>query len=1055
MKNMINQNILRQILFTVFACVCTLSSFSQESTGITGKVTNAKGETLPGVNISVKGTTTGTISDITGNFSIGVPYKDAILVFSYIGYTTQEVAVRNQKTFHVTLSENTELIEEVVVIGYGTARKKDLTGAISTIRAEKYEAEAPRSIQDLLRANSAGLNISMSTNAASGGDLQVRGKNTLTAGSSPLVVLDGTIYQGSLQDINPMDIQSVDVLKDASSAAVYGAKAANGVVAITTKKGKTGKPEVRFNTNTGFVQAANLPRTLDGPGFLKFRYNYEVGKTTPAEQEKYPARFTDPRLLESTGINQLDWYNYTQKTPVTTLPSEEELVRTWLTRLELKTPEIDNYLSGRITNWDDIVFQTGLQQDYTVSLSNRSDNMLYYWSLGYTDREGIRTNEKYTNFRTRLNLESKVTNFLTVGINASFNTRDELYLPTDDQRMIADIGQRENLSPYAANEIDNLDSPYRMYPTGDNNSKNPFIDALYRDKKNLTHALNANLYAQVFLPFGIEYQINYTPYYRFREYYYHESAEHPEWSAKGGISSRRNYKDFNWMVDNILRWKRTFSQIHKFEVTLLSNAEKAQYWETQANNTQYSPSDILNYHRLQAGTVPTVSSNDTYRTADALMGRLFYSYTDKYMVTASVRRDGYSAFGQMNPRAVFPSVALGWIFSSEKFMEATNDVMNYGKLRFSWGENGNRDIGQYEALSDLTAGPHPYIDANGNLYLYSQLWVNRMANKKLRWERTEAFNVGLDFSLFNSHLNGSMEFYSSETNDLLVRRTLPTILGFDNVMANLGKMANKGFELTLDASVLKSNKLAWTSAVTFSLNRSKIKSLYGDMVDVLDKEGNVIGQKEADDYTNSWFIGQDQYRIWDYERNGVWQLGEEAEANKYGLQPGDFKYVDKDENGLLTNDDKVFQGYTTPRFRWSWRNDFVFDKYWTLSFMMYSHVGQYGTYNRAANALSLADRRTWFDQPQWTLENPETDYARIGSKNLGNNYVLKTFIRLENVSLSYQVPRNFSRRFSVQDMHFSLSVRNAAVYAPKWEFGDPEGGDVTPRTFNLSVNFTL
>ncbi|MDR2627424.1 MAG: TonB-dependent receptor, partial [Dysgonamonadaceae bacterium] len=599
------------------------------------------------------------------------------------------------------------------------------------------------------------------------------------------------------------------------------------------------------------------------------------------------------------------------------------------------------------------------------------------------------------------------------------------------------------------------DSPYRMYPNGDNNSKNPFFDPLYRDKKNLRHVLTANAYAQIFFPFGIEYQVNFTPHYSFREYYYHESAEHPEWSASGGRSSRRNYKDFNWIVDNIVRWKKEFNRIHNVEVTLLANAEKAQYWETQANNTNYSPSDILGYHRLQAGTVPTVSSNDTYRTGDALMARLYYSFRSRYMLTASVRRDGYSAFGQMNPRATFPSLALGWVFTSENFMKDASKVLNYGKLRLSWGENGNRDIGQYEALSDLTAGPHPYIDQNGALYIYSQLWVNRMANKTLRWERTAAWNVGLDFALLDERLRGSAEAYLSHTSDLLVSRSLPTILGFDNVMANLGKIENKGLELTLDANIIRQQELAWNSSLTFSSNRRKIISLYGDMVDVLDDNGNVIGQKETDDPGNSWFVGQDPDRIWQYERNGVWQLGEEEEAAKYGLQPGDFKYIDQNGDNVLNNDDKIFQGYKTPRYRLSWRNDFVFKKYWTLSFMAYSHLGQYGTFNRAANAVSLADRRTWFDQPRWTPENPENDFARIGSKNLADNYLLKSFVRLENVSLSWQVPGSFLKKFSVQNMRLSLSVRNVGFLSSQWRFGDPEGGDITPRTYNMSLNFTL
>lgn len=1014
---------------------------------VTGKIVDVSGEGLPGVNVTEEGTTNGTITDANGVYSLKVSNSNATLVFSYIGYLSQKIDVSGKQVVNLTMQENTENLEEVVVIGYGTAKKKDLTGAISSVRAEKMEMESPRSVQDLLRSNVAGLTVSMPTDAAGTSSFQIRGKNTLTAGSSPLMVLDGVIFEGSFQDVNPNDIQSIDVLKDASSAAVYGAKAANGVIVITTKKGKKGKPSISFNTNIGFVQTARLPKMLDGAGFIRFRQDYEKGKTTAADMEKFPGKFTDPRLLEGTGVDPLAWYNYTQNTPVTSLPSEEKMIEAWLTRLELSSPEIANYLAGRETDWSDLVFQNGFQQDYTASISNKTDDMSYYWSLGYADREGVKVGDRFKNFRTRLNLESKVTKFITVGLNSSFATRD-------GSALVADADQRQNLSPWGSNNLDDPDSEYQQYPTGASIAKNPFFNNLYRDKRNITHTLNANIYAQVFLPFGIEYQMNFTPYYEWNEDFLHESSENPEWKAKGGASHRITTKNYKWQIDNILRWKREFNKLHNVELTLLANAEKGQYWQTTAENSGYSPSDILGYHALQSGTIPLVSSNDTYRTGDALMARAFYSYKSRYMITASVRRDGYSAFGQMNPRATFPAVALGWVFSSEKFMEKTNNWLNYGKLRFSWGSNGNRDIGQYEALANMKSAIHPYAQ-NGTFFTTTYIYVSRMANRSLKWERTASYNVGLDFSLFNDRLNGSMEAYVSETNDLLVNRSLPQITGFDKVMSNLGKLGNKGFELSLNAYIINNKNFTWNASGTFSLNRRKIKKLYGEMVDVVDENGNVTGQKEADDSKNGWFIGQDPDRIWAYERDGIWQIGEEEEAAKYGLQPGDFRYVDQDKDGVLTDKDKVFQGYTTPRFRWSLKNEFSFYKDFSLSFMLYSCIGHYGTYNRAATALSNAERVTWFDMPYWTPENPTEDYGRIGSKNVGNNYVNKSFVRLENVTLSYNLPQTFLKKFSVQNMRLSLSVRNAAIFSPGFEFGDVEGGDITPRTFNLGINFTL
>nr|WP_200814448.1 TonB-dependent receptor [Parabacteroides sp. Marseille-P3160] len=1030
---------------------------AQSSQIITGIVKDEAGEPLIGVNVVEKGTTRGTLTDLDGKYSLETSGRNVVLTFSYIGYLSQDVPLGNKTEMNAVLKEDIQNLEEVVVIGYGTARKKDLTGSISSIRTEKMESEAPRSVQDLLRANAAGMNIGLATSAKGDADLQIRGRGTLKAGGSPLNVVDGVIFDGTFADINPNDILSIDILKDASSAAVYGAKAANGVVLITTKKGQSGKPRISFNANMGFVENANMPRVMNASEFLDYRYDYEIGKRTSDYLAKYPQMFVDPRKLD--GVNQLDWYNYDQGKPVSSV-TEEQLLGTWLSRLELKTPEINNYLANRITDWQDLVFQKGFQQDYTASISNRNDNLSYYWSLGYTDREGIVVGNQFKNIRSRLNLESKITNFLKVGLNANFASRDEGFLQ-------ADWGQSSVISPYGSNNMDDPESPYQRLPTGDVTPVNPFYDNTYRDRLNTYNTLNANVYAIVTLPYGFEYQVNYTPSFTYQEYYNHESSHNVEWAAKGGNSERRLEKTFNWQVDNIIRWKKEFNNIHKFEVTLLQNAEKGQFWKTVAKASNYSPSDVLGYHRLQAGTVPLVESDDTYKTGDALMGRVYYSLEDKYMVTASVRRDGFSAFGLKNPRATFPAVALGWVFTSEEFMKKTENWLNYCKLRLSWGKNGNRDLSdQYTALSDMTSGLHPYIDQNGNIYLSSQLYVNRMANAGLKWESKAAYNLGLDFSLFKDILSGSVEVYTATTHDLLVDRALPEIIGFNSVAANLGELRNKGFELSLTGNIINRENFGWSASGNFSLNRREIKKLYGDMVDVKDADGNVIGQKEADDIKNKWFIGQDPDRIWDYERIGVWQLGEETEAAKYGCQPGDFKYKDQNGDGVMTNDDKVFLKYTTPRFRWTLRNDFTFYKDFSFSFMLYSYWGQYNRFNRAANNSNFPDRATDYEQPRWTPENPINDYARIGSKNIGNNYVDQSFIRLENITASYNVPSKFLKRFAVQNMRLSFSIRNVALWAPHWKLGDPESWykdsnnnisefRPTPRTYNLSVNFTL
>jgi len=1054
-----NNRVFSRSGFCLLLCFCiSYLSFAQNVRTISGTVRDDKQQPLSGVSVVVKDSRIGAATNEKGDYTLKGVREGATLVFSYTGFADQEIRVTDQPSIHVTMTATSSDMNEVVVIGYGTARRKDLTGAVASVQATKLEKEAPRSVQDLLRGNAAGLVIGQGNSAKADANLLVRGVGTLKAGSGPLNVVDGVIFYGALSDINPNDIQSIDILKDASATAVYGAMAANGVVLITTKKGISGKPRITFNGNVGFVEKAGMPRVMNGEEFLAWRYDYEVGRRTAAYLNQYPEMFVDPRKLSN--VNQLTWYNYDKTTPATSA-TEEELIRTWLSRLELKAPEIDNYLANKLTNWQDLVFQRGFQQDYTAAVSNRNENSNYYFSLNYVDREGIIVGDRFKNFRTRLNLESKVTSFLKVGANTNFAVRNEGFLQ-------ADWGQSAIISPYGSNNLDDPASIYRRFPTGDVTPVNPFHDNLYRDRKNIYSTLNSSIYGIITLPLGFEFQSNFTPSFTWHEYYNHESSKNPQWAANGGSSERTFEKTYDWLLDNVLRWKRRFGE-HNFEVTLLQNAEKGQFWRTKATASKYSPSDILGWHRIQAGSVPLNESNDTYRTGDALMGRLFYSFKDKYMLTGSIRRDGYSAFGAQNPRATFPALAFAWDFSEEGFMKSTSDWLDYGKLRLSWGKNGNRDIGQYEALSDMTSGLHPYINQSGTVYVSSQLYVNRMANLGLRWESKSSYNVGLDFSIYKGRLTGAIDAYTATTVDLLVDRALPEIIGFNSVAANLGQLNNKGFEFSLNGGIIRKENFSWNSGVIFMLNRRKIVSLYGDMIDIKDANGNVIGQKEADDIKNRWFIGRDPDQFWAYERIGVWQLGEEAAAMKYGNQPGDFKYKDQNGDSVMTDADRVFLGYKSPRFRWTWRNDFDY-KNFTFSFFIYSNWGQREQFNRASNNSSFPDRTTDYVQPRWTADNPINDYARIGSKNIGTNYVERSFIRLDNVSLSYALPKSVLSKINAQSVRVSASVRNVAFWAPHWTYGDPESGGYrtsdgdgneltpgqpTPRTYNLSLNITL
>jgi len=1011
---------------------------------VKGKVTSSTGEPVIGAAIIQKGTTKGVTTDLDGNYNIRVPAGLRLEVTS-LGFRSKEI-IAGRDSGDVVLEDDSISLEGTVFVGYGTMRKKDLTGAIAQVKASNLEKEAPRSMEDYLRGGVAGLTMGVATNVNGTQSLQIRGINTLSASSSPLYVVDGVIYPGAKTDINPADIETIDVLKDASSVAIYGAKAANGVISITTKRGKdNGKPQVTLAANVGLAHAASTTKMLGPEGFIKEHQEYRYSLLTEAEELAMPGIYDDPRTLE--GVDLLTWYNYMQNYKVKILPDEDKLVTRWLQRLGFYDIEIYNYKNGITTDWDDYYFPWALQQDYTVSMSNKNKNSSYYASVSYADRDGTVTGYDYKNIRGRVNLESTVSKWLTVGINSQFAARDGSSIGVD-------LDERIKLSPYTTNVTDDLQSIYAYFPSGNNKITNPFYNIHFQDRYQMDYDLFVNTYAKVMLPFGFEFQSNFSPRLHWYNYFNHNSSENPIWGATRASAVRSHSVRYDWQLDNVLRWKKTFGE-HRFEVTLAQNAEQNRYWFTRSETKDFSPSDVLGYHKMDAGMTPSNRSTDTYETGDALMARLFYSFKDRYMLTATMRRDGYSAFGIQNPYGYFPSMALGWIFSDEKWMKNASNWMNYGKLRVSYGVNGNREIGTYAALATLDTGQYEYIDPNtGTVSLASALYVNKLGNSKLKWESTAAFNVGVDYSLFNNFVDGSVDAYKSTTTDLLVERSLPNVTGFETCYDNMGELSNWGVEFVGNFHPIKNSWLKWDTSVTFDLTRRKIIHLYGEMIDVVDDNGTVTGQRESDDYENGWFIGHDPNEIYDYVWDGVWQTDEADQAAVYGCKPGDFRYVDQNGDGALNADDKVFQGkYKTPRFQFTWRNEFTLFKNFSAGVLMYAKLGVWGNFNRASNTLSDG-QFNYYDIPRWTKEHPLTNYARIGSSNYGNYYVSKSFLRVENIYLSYSIPRSVLKKIDVSSARVTLSVRNPFVFS-SWYFGDVEGNNNVARTINLGINISI
>jgi TonB-dependent starch-binding outer membrane protein SusC len=1039
------------LLLAEFVCVTanagetSLPPASPPPTKITGKVTDSKNAPVEGVSVTVKGTKRGVTTNASGVFTLTNVPENATLIFSSTGFTSKEIPLQGQTEINVSLVELIVGLNDVVVVGYGTRTKKDLTGAVSQIKATQLENENPKNVSDMLRGNAPGLDVGFDGSTKGGSaNLQIRGKGTLTASSTPLIVLDGVIFPGDLSDINPNDIATLDILKDASSAAVFGARSANGVILITTKKGKAGKPVITFNDNFGINKVENKPHYLGPYEFLNWRqdviwaFNGFDSTSKPGVQYKY----INPTKLPSS-ITVAQWQALDGSTGDPTV--------TWLTRLRLKPIEISNYQAGKYIDWEKLIYnQHAYQQDHTVSVSQRRDDYNYYFSLGYLDNQGITVGDRFKTVRSRLNLEADVARYLAVGVNFQFSDRDESSVPVS----LADVIQTTPWGSYYADDGKTL----RVSPNDDpGNNTHPFLGQYYTNRLYKYDDFFANVFAKGKLPYGFSYQINFSPRFDLLREYNYQSAQNPQIAARNGIIDRRNQTVYSWQNDNIFSWNGKFGK-HSIEATFLVNAEKFQQWNTLLHAENLAPSGVLGYNSVQSATLPpVVSSDDQYSTGDALMGRINYNYNQRYFLTVTERRDGYSAFGQQNPRANFPSVAASWAFSEEKFMKKTSNWLDYGKLRASYGENGNREIGRYAALSNLTPGTYVYVTSGGTTYNVAQISASNLANPALKWERQGGIDIGVDFSIIRGIVSGSADYYNRTTKDLLVNRSLPTVTGFSSVLANLGEVQNKGFEITFNTRNYKTANFEWRTTFSAWWNKNSIKHLYGPTPDY-DATGKQTGSSEKNDITNGWFIGHDINAIYDYKVVGVWQESEAAKAKTYGYKPGDFKLQDTNGDGAYTIADKQFIGQTTPKFNWSMRNEFRVYKNFDFSFTLYAKWGQLSQFNEAKNVDHFYDRSEFYARPYWTPSNPINNYAALNSNAGGpvtwNVYRNSGFVRLSNVSLAYNVSQALIQKWKIGGLKVYFNVVNAHVFS-SWKYFDPEYHGAVSSTLAQAPGFTV
>ena len=1055
---------------------------TQQSGVVKGQVVEKNGEPVIGATVKVKNAEkAGTVTDFDGNFELkGIPSNGTIIV-SYVGFKTKEVAYRNGQTLNITIEEDAETLQEVVVVGYGTMRKKDLTGSVVQIDPNKLADQNPGSVQDLLRGTP-GLQIGFDSSAkGSGASIQLRGQNSLyTDGShnSPLIILDGMQFAGELSEINPDDIEQIDVLKDASSAAIYGAKAASGVIIITTKKGKEGKPIINVSMNLAANTKAAYRDVFNASEYMTYREDWYKAQTYGYREDGtwgyygkdsgIPVGYYDNiNNIGAYGISQDQWASNGPKT----LQAGESMLSLYARRMGFDADAalvMENFLAGKTYNWEDATFRTGFNQDYNASISGATDRVNYYLGFGYLKNQGAIQGDNYHAYRANMKLNAKITDWLEVGANVNFQDRsDESQAVPLGSNYWDDNQLRE--SPYASRYDENgneIQYPRTGNPT--NGGYNYHFQQQYIGLEKGYTVLNTIFNAKVNLPFGITYQFNIAPRYQWFYDRYHMSAELPNSDPATRGVNRNSSKTFNWNLNNTLTWDRTFADLHHVTVTLVQEAEENRYWSDNISARNITPTDVLGFHYISGANKEqsSFSTNDTHYTASAYLGRLFYGFMDRYMITATVRRDGYSAFGQNNPWANFWSLGTSWILSEEKFAQDWK-WLDMAKVRLSYGTNGNRSLSDtYLALSNLS---------NGGLYAYykygstsqevlNALSVNRLGNPNLEWEKTSSWNFGLDFAVLNKRLSGSIDFYHKKTHDMIMAQRLPNFTGFGSITTNLGEVTNTGFEITLNSRNIDTKDFKWSTSLGFSYNKNKIKHLYYEY----DEDG-----KEMDDTSNGWFIGKPIGEIWYWKTDGIWQADEAEQAALVNQKPGDPKvvnvYTEDDkilEDGtrvpVYNDKDRVYHGTTQPPIYWNMRNDFQY-KDFTFSFSMYSYMGhksRAGYWLNGDNSGSMFTQTcNTYKKEYWTPENPTNDYARLNA--VGPSGVTgiekvynRSFVRLDNITLGYTIPRDITNKWGIQRVHVTAGINNVFTI-DSWEYGDPETGGFANRQFQFGLNVTL
>lgn len=1020
---------LRATLFIV-AMLCTANYLAAQERVVRGTIVDEQGEAIIGASIVVKGSASGTISDINGSFNVRARANDELEI-SYVGYQTQTIALAGRTQVQVVLVENTQVLGELVVVGYGMVRRSDVTGAITTISERALRERPVQNAISAMQGKAAGVDIMTNVRPGEISAVSIRGNRSITATNAPLYVVDGIVLMGSMNDINPNDIASIEILKDAASTAIYGSRGANGVILITTRSAKKGKVNVEYS-NTTSVDVINSLTTWATAGEMLDRSRtaminggeYRLGTTVLSE----PNQQADINIFGNSDAATIAALN-----------------KGW---------ETGTYNSSAIptTDWIGMLTQNGLTQNHQLALSAASETAKLYTSIGYYSAEGNQKNQQFDRYTVRINGEISPVKWLNVGTNLNVAFSEQEYGnivlsgTVTGPRDLYSVALQQLLMAQPYDENGNL----IVYP-GNNNAApiwNPFINLEHTSDLTRIMNLQSNMFAQVTFTPWLSYRLNVGLGYR--------SARSGTWLgsqstlhrmvAKTASATYSNTENIQYLIENILNFNKTFG-MHTVGATLVQSAQhfQSEGLNIGASKILYDTSRWFNLAANLNGRPDSYGSGYSENRLLSYMGRINYALLDRYLLSASMRFDGASVLAPGHKWDSFPSVAFAWKMQEESFLKSIPQIDEL-KLRIGYGVTGNAAVGPYTTSGPLAQYNYVY----GVTPAIGMIPFN-MPNPYLGWEKTAQTNIGLDFAFFNRRISGTVELYQSNTTDLLLNRSIPAITGFVTILDNIGEMENKGIEFTLSTVNVQTPDFRWTTDFNIAHNQEKIVSLVNGKEDMMG---------------SGWFIGHPTNVFRFYEVDGLWQNNEadlaeiaKWKANGFNFAPGQYKPVEQGEpNYKLEDNDRVIVGNPRPKYVLGLTNTISY-KNVELSMFMYGRIGQkyFFNLNPAVSGNFIGYGRKADLNEFWSPENPTAKYPQLHSRgstvsnadvNRSANIHDGSFVAIRHISLGYSFPEKLLKPLKINNLNLFAQVLNPFMFG-----GEVVKSGINPDDTNNLLNF--